>query len=179
MTSYQHAKTAISGHNYGCSGGPPGTHGLAQRQPREPPLRPGSRERPTSELRLLPPGPHQVHPTTANTPPYEGAPDDRRPHGAEHRRGDPRLTPRLPPRPPRLLTPPIARLKARGRASSRSYPLLHKPQRSPPIKTLPSPQIGMKPNLTRLNTKLETIRARNPYIATRSRVLPHAGFDAR
>ena len=46
---------------------------------------PRSRERPTSKLRLLPPGPGQFHPTTVSTPPYRGVLNDRRPHGAGYR----------------------------------------------------------------------------------------------
>jgi len=48
----------------------PRGHGLAPTQCRRPPLRPGSRERPTHGLRLLPPGPDQVRPTNGPPHPY-------------------------------------------------------------------------------------------------------------
>jgi len=83
-------KTAISGSNYNprkrCSDGPPEHPRFTPRQRSKAPLRPGTREHPTSELRLLPPGPDHIHPTTTAPPPYEGETDDRRPHGAGHPR---------------------------------------------------------------------------------------------
>jgi hypothetical protein len=121
-------------------------------------LRPGSRKHPASELRSLPPGPSQIRPTTADTPPYEGAPDNRRPHGAGHLRSVTRLTPRLSLVTRRVTDPSVAHTEAKGRASSRSYPSLHKRRPCPHPKTLRGHR-GMIPNFTRLRIRLETINA--------------------
>ncbi len=52
---------------------PPREREMAERQGLTAPLRPGSPERRTSRLRLLPPGPGQVRPINATMSPYEDA----------------------------------------------------------------------------------------------------------
>ena len=120
----------------GCSGGPPGIAGSPKGSPAPHPSGPdpASAERPDLGRSL--PGLARFARQTDQRPPTRAEAPDRRPRGAGHRRGPTRLTPRLPPPTPRLLTPPIAHTEARGRASSRSYPPLHDKYRSPTINAL-------------------------------------------